>query len=160
MSTTQITYHKKTFFPSSPYSAQFKLYDSSKIFFSSGNKLVLYDIAENKKVFRINLRGKKIISLQQNQNDLNEIYVLDIENIFYKFNTLDKSIQCQYQLDKARRYQTFYIDEINNQIFFISNDTDLLLTILEITYDKETIVLNKKSEYSLNPNKTNNNRST
>jgi WD40 repeat protein len=157
MSTTQITYHKKTFFPSSPYSAQFKLYDSSKIFFSSGNKLVLYDIAENKKVFRINLRGKKIISLQQNQNDLNEIYVLDIENIFYKFNTLDKSIQCQYQLDKARRYQTFYIDEINNQIFFISNDTDLLLTILEITYDKETIVLNKKSEYSLNPNKTNNN---
>ena len=36
MSTTQITYHKKTFFRSSPYSAQFKLYDSSKIFFSSG----------------------------------------------------------------------------------------------------------------------------
>ena len=52
----QLVYHKKTFFPSSYLAAQFYNFNSEQIYFSSGNKLILFDVIKNQKIFRINLK--------------------------------------------------------------------------------------------------------
>ena len=43
----QLVYHKKTFFPSSYLAAQFYNFNSEQIYFSSGNKLILFDVIKN-----------------------------------------------------------------------------------------------------------------
>ena len=156
MSFQQINFHKKTFFPSSSKALEFNIFNSNQIYFSSGNKLVLYDFIENKKIFRINVRGKTIISFTQNINDNDSIYILDIENIIYKFKISNKEVECEYQLNKNRKYSEFKL--INNKYFYFLSENDSYLTKLEITLlenGKNHFILN--TEYQINEISTQNN---
>ena len=156
MSFQQINFHKKTFFPSSSKALEFNIFNSNQIYFSSGNKLVLYDFIENKKIFRINVRGKTIISFTQNINDNDSIYILDIDNIIYKFKISNKEVECEYQLNKNRKYSEFKL--INNKDFYFLSENDSYLTKLEITLlenGKNNFIQN--SEYQINEISTQNN---
>ena len=156
MSFQQINFHKKTFFPSSSKALEFNIFNSNQIYFSSGNKLVLYDFIENKKIFRINVRGKTIISFTQNINDNDSIYILDIDNIIYKFKISNKEVECEYQLNKNRKYSEFKL--INNKYFYFLSENDSYLTKLEITLlenGKNNFIQN--SEYQINEISTQNN---
>ena len=156
MSFQQINFHKKTFFPSSSKALEFNIFNSNQIYFSSGNKLVLYDFIENKKIFRINVRGKTIISFTQNINDNDSIYILDIDNIIYKFKISNKEVECEYQLNKNRKYSEFKL--INNKYFYFLSENDSYLTKLEITLlenGKNHFILN--TEYQINEISTQNN---
>lgn len=142
----QIKYHKKTYFPSSYLSAQFDNFNSDQIYFTSGNKLILFDIMKNQKVFRINLKGKKIIYITQSEIDNDEIFVLDIDNCFYQFKISTKEVISSFILNKNNKYSNFYINK--NKIYFYTNNK-FLLSILEISLTENGTKIQLFDEYSI-----------
>ena len=140
----QLTYHKKTFFPSSYLAAQFYNFNSEQIYFSSGNKLILFDVIKNEKIFRINLKGKKIIYFSQSDIDNDELLVLDIDNCFYQFKISTKEVVSSLQLNKDNKYYTF--QKINNKIYFYNNFT---LSIAEIVLTDKGTEIKLVKEYSI-----------
>ena len=94
----QLIYHKKTFFPSSYLAAQFYNFNSEQIYFSSGNKLILFDVIKNQKIFRINLKGKKIIYFSQSD--------IDNDELFYKYRKDEQYLKkiLAKGADNAREY--------------------------------------------------------
>ena len=118
MENSFLTFHKKTFFPSSKYGFEFNYFNSNQIYFTSGNKLILYNFEEEKKIFRINTRGKKIIKINQSLIDNDIIYILDIENVFYQFKISTKEILIQYELNKKNYILIFKIVEMKNIFIF------------------------------------------
>ena len=140
----QLVYHKKTFFPSSYLAAQFYNFNSEQIYFSSGNKLILFDVIKNEKIFRINLKGKKIIYFSQSDIDNDELFVLDIDNCFYQFKISTKEVVSSLQLNKDNKYYTF--QKINNKIYFYNNFT---LSIAEIVLTDKGTEIKLVKEYSI-----------
>ena len=140
----QLVYHKKTFFPSSYLAAQFYNFNSEQIYFSSGNKLILFDVIKNQKIFRINLKGKKIIYFSQSDIDNDELFVLDIDNCFYQFKISTKEVVSSLQLNKENKYYTF--QKINNKIYFYNNFS---LSIAEIVLTDKGTEIKLVKEYSI-----------
>ena len=62
MSLETITFHKRTFFPSSSNAFISNIFNPNEIYFASGSKLVLYDFIQSKKIVELE---KKVIDLAQ-----------------------------------------------------------------------------------------------
>ena len=135
MSLETITFHKRTFFPSSSNAFITNKYNPNQIYFAAGSKLILYDFIESKKIFRINTRGAKIIFLKQSSTNSDHIFILDIDNIIYLFKISTKEILCSYQLPKDKRFQRFEI--INNKFIYLISEEGLLLVKIKIGINEE-----------------------
>ena len=148
MSLETITFHKRTFFPSSSNTFIPNLYNHNQIYFAAGSKLILYDFNESKKIFRINSRGAKIIFLKQSIADSDNIFILDIDNIIYLYKISIKEILCSYQLPKDKKYHQFEI--INNKFIYFISEEGLFLTKLKIGINEEgKDTLEKMKEYQI-----------
>ena len=145
MSLETITFHKRTFFPSSSNAFIPNIYNYNQIYFASGSKLVLYDFIESKKIFRINTRGAKIIYLKQSETDSDIMFILDIDNIIYMFKISTKEVLCSYQLAKDKKYHQFEI--INNKFIYFISEEGLILTKIKIGINDEgKYILEKMKE--------------
>ena len=148
MSLETITFHKRTFFPSSSNAFISNIYNSNQIFFAAGSKLILYDFIESKKIFRINTRGAKIIFLRQSMTDSDLMFILDIDNIIYLFKISTKEVLCSYQLPKDKKFHEFEI--INNKfIYFVSEEGLYLIKIKIGINDDGKDIFEKMKEYQL-----------
>ena len=156
MSLETITFHKRTFFPSSSNAFISNIYNSNQIFFAAGSKLILYDFIESKKIFRINTRGAKIIFLRQSMTDSDLMFILDIDNIIYLFKISTKEVLCSYQLPKDKKFHEFEI--INNKfIYFVSEEGLYLIKIKIGINDDGKDIFEKMKEYQLKISLNNNN---
>ena len=135
MSLESITFHKRTFFPSSSNAFIPNIYNPNQIYFAAGSKLILYDFIESKKVFRINTRGAKIIYLKQSSTNSDNMYILDIDNIIYLFKMSSKEVLSSYQLSKDKKYNQFEI--INNKFIYFVSEEGLYLTKIKIEINDE-----------------------
>ena len=150
MENSLLTFHKKTFFPSSENGFEFNYFNTNQIYFTSGNKLILYDFIEEKKIFRINTRGKKIIKITQSLFDNDIIYILDIENVFYQFKISTKEILNEFELNKKKLYFNFQLSRDEKYFYFISSDLQLIQ--IEKIFDKKFLFKKIKEIYLLNEN--------
>ena len=156
MSLETITFHKRTYFPSSSNAFISNIYNSNQIFFAAGSKLILYDFIESKKIFRINTRGAKIIFLRQSMTDSDLMLILDIDNIIYLFKISTKEVLCSYQLPKDKKFHEFEI--INNKfIYFVSEEGLYLIKIKIGINDDGKDIFEKMKEYQLKISLNNNN---
>ena len=147
MSLETITFHKRTFFPSSSNAFIQNIYNPNQIYFASGTKLVLYDFILSKKIFRINTKGSKIIYLRQCLNDQDKIFILDLDNSLYLFKMSSKEVLCTYQLPKDKKYSMFEL--VNNRFIYCISE-DLLLTKIKIAINGEGHdILEKINEYKI-----------
>ena len=160
MSLETITFHKRTFFPSSSNAFIPNIYNPNQIYFASGSKLVLYDFIESKKIFRINTRGAKIIFLKQSLTDSDNMFILDIDYIIYLFKISTKEVLCSYQLPKDKKYHQFEI--INNKFIYFLSEEGLFLTKIKIGINDEgKDILDKMKEYQIKiPSNSNNSKTT
>ena len=157
MSLETITFHKRTFFPSSSNAFIKNTFNSNEIYFASGTKLVLYDFILSKKIFRINTKGSKIIYLKQSLTEQDRMFILDLDNSLYQFKMSSKEVLCTYQLPKDRKYSMFEI--INNKFIYCISE-DLLLTKIKIAINDEgNDILEKTNEYKLQLHLTPKNKS-
>lgn len=163
MSLETITFHKRTFFPSSSNAFISNVFNPSQIYFSSGSKLVLYDFILSKKIFRINTKGSKILYLKQSLTDQDKIFILDLDNNLYQFKMSTKEVLCTYQLPKDKKYSMFEI--INNRFIYCLSEDELLLTKIKIAINGQgEDTLEKMNEHQIhlpifqqkNKNNTNN----
>ena len=158
MSLEKITFHKRTFFPSSSNAFIPNIYNPNQIYFAAGSKLILYDFIESKKIFRINTRGAKIIYLKQSLIDADQMFILDIDNIIYLFKMSTKEVLCSYQLPKDKKFHQFEI--INNKFIYFISEESLFLIKIKIGINeegKDTFEKLKEHQIKLN---LNNNKST
>ena len=156
MSLETITFHKRTFFPSSSNAFISNIYNSNQIFFAAGSKLILYDFIESKKIFRINTRGAKIIFLRQSMTDSDLMFILDIDNIIYLFKTSTKEVLCSYQLPKDKKFHEFEI--INNKFIYFVSEEGLYLIKIKIGINEDgKDIFEKMKEYQLKISLNNNN---
>ena len=147
MSLETITFHKRTFFPSSSNAFIQNIFNPNQIYFASGTKLVLYDFILSKKIFRINTKGSKIIYLRQCLNDQDKIFILDLDNSLYLFKMSSKEVLCTYQLPKDKKYSMFEL--VNNRFIYCISE-DLLLTKIKIAINGEGHdILEKINEYKI-----------
>ena len=147
MSLETITFHKRTFFPSSSNAFIQNIFNPNQIYFASGTKLVLYDFILSKKIFRINTKGSKIIYLRQCLNDQDKIFILDLDNSLYLFKMSSKEVLCTYQLPKDKKYSMFEL--VNNRFIYCISE-DLLLTKIKIAINDEGYdILEKINEYKI-----------
>ena len=148
MSLETITFHKRTFFPSSSNAFISNIFNPNEIYFASGSKLVLYDFIQSKKIFRINTNGSKIIYLKQSLVDQDKMFILDLDNNLYQFKMSTKEVLCTYQLPKDKKYSMFEI--INNKFIYCISLDELLLTKIKISInDQGQDTLEKISEYKI-----------
>ena len=163
MSLETISFHKRTFFPSSSNAFISNYFNPNEIFFASGSKLVLYDFILSKKIFRINTNGSKIIYLKQCLTDQDKIFILDLDNNLYLFKISTKEVLCTYKLPKDKKYTMFEI--INNKFIYCISEEDLFLTKIKIGInDQGEDTLEKINEHQIqfqiisqkNKNKNNN----
>lgn len=89
-------FHKKTFFPSITNSFQFN--QNHHLYYTSGNKLISFDIIKGFKIFRLNLNGVRIISFILSKDNNGKIYCLDSNNLFFEYDFLSKAITSSIQL--------------------------------------------------------------
>ena len=156
MSLESITFHKRTFFPSSSNAFIPNIYNPNQIYFAAGSKLILYDFSQSKKIFRINTRGAKIIFLKQSKTNSDYMYILDIDNIVYLFKISTKEVLCSHQLPKDKKFHQFEI--INNKFIYFLSEEGLFLTKIKIGINDEgKDILEKIKEYQIkiilnNPN--------
>ena len=156
MSLETITFHKRTFFPSSSNAFISNIYNSNQIFFAAGSKLILYDFIESKKIFRINTRGAKIIFLRQSMTDSDLMFILDIDNIIYLFKISTKEVLCSYQLPKDKKFHEFEI--INNKFIYFVSEEGLYLIKIKIGINEDgKDIFEKMKEYQLKISLNNNN---
>jgi len=156
MSLETITFHKRTFFPSSSNAFISNIYNSNQIFFAAGSKLILYDFIESKKKFRINTRGAKIIFLRQSMTDSDLMFILDIDNIIYLFKISTKEVLCSYQLPKDKKFHEFEI--INNKFIYFVSEEGLYLVKIKIGINEDgKDIFEKMKEYQLKISLNNNN---
>ena len=156
MSLETITFHKRTFFPSSSNAFISNIYNSNQIFFAAGSKLILYDFIESKKKFRINTRGAKIIFLRQSMTDSDLMFILDIDNIIYLFKISTKEVLCSYQLPKDKKFHEFEI--INNKFIYFVSEEGLYLIKIKIGINEDgKDIFEKMKEYQLKISLNNNN---
>ena len=156
MSLETITFHKRTFFPSSSNAFISNIYNSNQIFFAAGSKLILYDFIESKKIFRINTRGAKIIFLRQSMTDSDIMFILDIDNIIYLFKISTKEVLCSYQLPKDKKFHEFEI--INNKFIYFVSEEGLYLIKIKIGINEDgKDIFEKMKEYQLKISLNNNN---
>ena len=156
MSLETITFHKRTFFPSSSNAFISNIYNSNQIFFAAGSKLILYDFIESKKIFRINTRGAKIIFLRQSMTDSDLMFILDIDNIIYLFKISTKEVLCSYQLPKEKKFHEFEI--INNKFIYFISEEGLYLIKIKIGINEDgKDIFEKMKEYQLKISLNNNN---
>ena len=148
MSLETITFHKRTFFPSSSNAFISDIFNPNQIYFASGSKLVLYDFTLSKKLFRINTKGSKILYLKQSLTDQDKMFILDLDNCLYLYKMSTKEVLCTYQLPKDKKYTMFEI--INNKIIYCLSENELLLTKIKITINDEgQDVLEKINEHQI-----------
>ena len=156
MSLETITFHKRTFFPSSSNAFISNIYNSNQIFFAAGSKLILYDFIESKKIFRINTRGAKIIFLRQSMTDSDLMFILDIDNIIYLFKISTKEVLYSYQLPKDKKFHEFEI--INNKFIYFVSEEGLYLIKIKIGINEDgKDIFEKMKEYQLKISLNNNN---
>ena len=156
MSLETVTFHKRTFFPSSSNAFIPNLYNPNQIYFAAGSKLILYDFIESKKIFRINTRGAKIIYLKQSTTDSDIMFILDIDNIIYLYKMSNKEVLCSYQLPKDKKFNQFEIKD--NKFIYLVSDESLFLIMLKIGINDEgKDILEKIKENQIKINITNNN---
>ena len=147
MSLETISFHKRTFFPSSPNAFIQNIFNPNQIYFASGTKLVLYDFILSKKIFRINTKGSKIIFLKQSLIDQDKMFILDLDNNLYQFKMSTKEVLCTYQLPKDKKYTMFEI--INNKFIYCISEY-LVITKIKITINDEgNDTLEKLNEYQI-----------
>ena len=148
MSLETITFHKRTFFPSSSNAFISNVFNPNQIYFASGSKLVLYDFTLSKKIFRINTKGSKILYLQQNLTDQDKMFILDLDNNLYQFKMSTKEVLCIYQLPKDKKYSLFEI--INNRFIYCLSEEELLLTKIKIAINGQgDDTLEKMNEHQI-----------
>jgi WD40 repeat protein len=156
MSLESITFHKRTFFPSSSNAFIPNIYNPNQIYFAAGSKLILYDFIESKKIFRINTRGAKIIYLKQSSTDSDIMFILDIDNIIYSFKMSTKEVLCSLQLAKDKKYHKFEI--VNNKFIYFVSEEGLFLTKIKIGINDEgKDILEKVKEYQIKISSNNSN---
>ena len=156
MSLESITFHKRTFFPSSSNAFIPNIYNPNQIYFAAGSKLILYDFIESKKIFRINTRGAKIIYLKQSLADSDIMYILDIDNIIYSFKMSTKEVLCSLQLAKDKKYHKFEI--VNNKFIYFVSEEGLFLTKIKIGINDEgKDILEKVKEHQIKISSNNSN---
>ena len=156
MSLETVTFHKRTFFPSSSNAFIPNLYNPNQIYFAAGSKLILYDFIESKKIFRINSRGAKIIYLKQSTTDSDIMFILDIYNILYLYKMSNKEVLCSYQLPKDKKYNQFEI--INNKFIYLVSEESLSLLKIKLGINdegKDTLEKIKENQIKININNTN-----
>ena len=156
MSLETVTFHKRTFFPSSSNAFIPNLYNPNQIYFAAGSKLILYDFIESKKIFRINSRGAKIIYLKQSTTDSDIMFILDIDNILYLYKMSNKEVLCSYQLPKDKKFNQFEI--INNKFIYLVSEESLSLIKIKIGINdegKDTLEKIKENQIKININNTN-----
>ena len=148
MSLETITFHKRTFFPSSSNAFISNVFNPNQIYFASGSKLVLYDFTLSKKIFRINTKGSKILYLQQNLTDQDKMFILDLDNNLYQFKMSTKEVLCIYQLPKDKKYSLFEI--VNNRFIYCLSEEELLLTKIKIAINGQgDDTLEKMNEHQI-----------
>ena len=148
MSLETITFHKRTFFPSSSNAFISNVFNPNQIYFASGSKLVLYDFILSKKIFRINTKGSKILYLKQSLTDQDKMFILDLDNNLYQFKMSTKEVLCIYQLSKDKKYSMFEI--INNRFIYCLSEDELLLTKIKIAInDQGGDALEKMNEHQI-----------
>ena len=148
MSLETITFHKRTFFPSSSNAFISNVFNPNQIYFASGSKLVLYDFTLSKKIFRINTKGSKILYLQKNLTDQDKMFILDLDNNLYQFKMSTKEVLCIYQLPKDKKYSLFEI--INNRFIYCLSEEELLLTKIKIAINGQgDDTLEKMNEHQI-----------
>ena len=156
MSLESITFHKRTFFPSSSNAFIPNIYNPNQIYFAAGSKLILYDFIESKKIFRINTRGAKIIYLKQSLTDSDIMFILDIDNIIYSFKMSTKEVLCSLQLAKDKKYHKFEI--VNNKFIYFVSEEGLFLTKIKIGINDEgKDILEKVKEHQIKISSNNSN---
>ena len=156
MSLESITFHKRTFFPSSSNAFIPNIYNPNQIYFAAGSKLILYDFIESKKIFRINTRGAKIIYLKQSSTDSDIMFILDIDNIIYSFKMSTKEVLCSLQLAKDKKYHKFEI--VNNKFIYFVSEEGLFLTKIKIGINDEgKDILEKVKEHQIKISSNNSN---
>ena len=149
MSLETISFHKRTFFPTSSNALIPNVFNPSQIYFASGSKLVLYDFVLSKKIFRINTKGSKILYLRQSLTDQDKMFILDLDNNIYLYKMSTKEVLCIYKLPKDKKYSMFEI--INNKFIYCISEDELLLTKIKITINDEgQDILEKISEHQIN----------
>ena len=156
MSLETVTFHKRTFFPSSSNAFIPNLYNPNQIYFAAGSKLILYDFIESKKIFRINSRGAKIIYLKQSTTDSDIMFILDIDNILYLYKMSNKEVLCSYQLPKDKKFNQFEI--INNKFIYLVSEESLSLIKIKLGINdegKDTLEKIKENQIKININNTN-----
>ena len=156
MSLETVTFHKRTFFPSSSNAFIPNLYNPNQIYFAAGSKLILYDFIESKKIFRINSRGAKIIYLKQSTTDSDIMFILDIYNILYLYKMSNKEVLCSYQLPKDKKFNQFEI--INNKFIYLVSEESLSLIKIKLGINdegKDTLEKIKENQIKININNTN-----
>ena len=156
MSLETVTFHKRTFFPSSSNAFIPNLYNPNQIYFAAGSKLILYDFIDSKKIFRINSRGAKIIYLKQSTADPDIMFILDIDNILYLYKMSNKEVLCSYQLPKDKKFNQFEI--INNKFFYLVSEESLSLIKIKLGINdegKDTLEKIKENQIKININNTN-----
>ena len=156
MSLETVTFHKRTFFPSSSNAFIPNLYNPNQIYFAAGSKLILYDFIESKKIFRINSRGAKIIYLKQSTTDSDIMFILDIDNILYLYKMSNKEVLCSYQLPKDKKFNQFEI--INNKFIYLVSEESLSLIKIKIGINdegKDILEKIKENQIKININNTN-----
>ena len=149
MSLETISFHKRTFFPTSSNALISNIFNPNQVYFASGSKLVLYDFVLSKKIFRINTKGSKILYLKQSLIDQDKMFILDLDNNLYQYRMSTKEVLCTYQLAKDKKYSMFEI--INNKFIYCISEDELLLTKLKITINNEgQDYFEKINEYHIN----------
>jgi hypothetical protein len=103
MSLETISFHKRTFFPTSSNALISNIFNPNQVYFASGSKLVLYDFVLSKKIFRINTKGSKILYLKQSLIDQDKMFILDLDNNLYQYRMSTKEVLCTYQLAKDKK---------------------------------------------------------
>ena len=145
MSLETISFHKRTFFPSSSNAFISNTFNPNQIYFACGSKLVLYDFTLSQKIFRINTKGTKILFLRQDLTDQDKMYILDLDNTIYIYKMSTKEVLSTYQLPKDKKYSMFEIVD-NKFIYCISQDNFILTKIKIALNEKGGHILEKISE--------------
>ena len=145
MSLETISFHKRTFFPSSSNAFISNTFNPHQIYFACGSKLVLYDFTLSQKIFRINTKGTKILFLRQDLTDQDKMYILDLDNTIYIYKMSTKEVLSTYQLPKDKKYSMFEIVD-NKFIYCISQDNFILTKIKIALNEKGGHILEKISE--------------
>lgn len=134
-------FHKKTFFPSINNSIQ--LNKNNNLFYTSGNKLISYDLIKGTKLFRVNLNGVRIISFLLQRESDDKVYALDSNNLFFEYDLSTKTSTSSIQL----KHNYSMIRYANGKYFLYGKD--MFIAMAEIVPSDKGTQIKLIDEYKI-----------